>query len=107
MRVPCLIAAAILLAGCARRNGAALTAEQAQSVAVQLANSKAATLYHCRPFNNSQTARFTQGRWVWSDRQGYGMGDIEASVQLAADGSTNSVDVRVLDNRTMLQPRPF
>ena len=99
MRVACLIAFAIALGGCAARDGAPLTAEQAQSVAVHLANSKASTLYHCQPFSSSRPARYTQGHWVWSDRHGYGMGDIEATVELAADGSTNSVDLKLLDSR--------
>ena len=107
MRVASLIAVTVLLGGCARRDSAPLTAEQAQSIAVQLANSKASTLYRCQPFSRSQAARFTQGRWVWSDRQGYGAGDIEATVELAADGSTNSVDLKVLDNRAIPLSRRF
>jgi hypothetical protein len=102
MKVSWFMAVTILLAGCGNRNSAPLTVEQAQSAAVHLANSRASSLYHCEPFSGSSNVpHFTQGRWVWSDRHGYGAGDIEATVELAADGSTNSVDLKVLDNRAI------
>ena len=107
MRVICLIVFAVVFGGCAPRKRAPLSAEQAQSVAVRLANSKASTLYRCEPFGSRQAARFSQGRWLWSDRQGYGTGDIEATVELAADGSTNRVDIRLLDNRAILRSVGF
>ena len=108
MKASCLIAVTILLVGCGSRSSAPLTVEQAQSVVVQLANSKASTLYHCEPFSSrSQPPRYTQGRWVWSDRQAYGAGDIEATVELAADGSTNNVDLKLLDNRAILRSQGF
>jgi hypothetical protein len=98
----------MLLAGCGSRHSTRLAVEQAQSVEVHLANSKASRLYHRELFSSSsQAPRFAQGRWVWSDRQAYGAGDIEATVELAADGSTNSVDLKVLDNRAILQSRVF
>jgi len=68
---------------------------------VRLANDKATVLYHCRPFTDRQPAQFARGRWVWSDRQGFRQGDIEATVLLAVDGATNSVDLQLLDNRTL------
>ena len=89
-----------LLIGCeSSRRSASLTAEQATTVAVRLANDKAFTLYHCQPFRDGQPARFVAGQWVWVDLQGLGHGDIQATVQLAADGSTNSVDLKFLDSQ--------
>jgi len=78
---------------------ASLTAEQAKTVAMRLANDKAFTLYHRQPFRDGQPARFVAGQWVWVDLQGLGHGDIQATVQLAADGSTNSVDLKLLDSQ--------
>jgi hypothetical protein len=78
---------------------ASLTAEQAQTVAMRLANDRASTLYHCQPFRDGQPARFVAGQWVWVNLQGFGHGDIQATVQLAADGSTNSVDLKLLDSQ--------
>jgi hypothetical protein len=76
-----------------------LTAERAKTVAMRLANDKAFTLYHCQPFPDGQPARFVAGQWLWIDLQGFGHGDIQATVQLAADGSTNSVDLKLLDSQ--------
>jgi len=76
-----------------------LTAERAKTVAMRLANDKAFTLYHCQPFRDGQPARFVAGQWVWIDLQGFGHGDIQATVQLAANGSTNSVDLKLLDSQ--------
>jgi len=81
---------------------ASLTAEQAKTVAMRLANDKVSTLYHCQPFRDGQAARFVAGQWVWVDLQGFGHGDIQATVELAADGSTNSVDLKLLDSRSLL-----
>jgi hypothetical protein len=78
---------------------ASLTAEQAKTVAMRLANDKALTLYHCQPFRDGQPARFVAGQWVWVDLQGLGHGDIQDTLQLAADGSTNSVDLKFLDSQ--------
>ena len=91
----------MLLLGCSTstRNNVALRAEQAQALAVQLANDKADSVYHCRPFGLEQPARFAQGRWLWTDRSGHGYGDLEAVVTLAADGTTNSIDLKLLDSR--------
>jgi len=87
------------LAGCASpQHGTQLTAAKVGVVAMRLANDKADALYHRRPFESSQPAQFAAGRWFWTDRCGAGMGDYEATVELAADGSTNSVDVKFLDN---------
>ena len=95
---------ALLLIGCGSpRQGAALTPEQAKARAVQLANDKAAALYQGRPFQDGQPARLMDGRWVWTDTRGFGHADIQATVELAADGSTNRVDVQLLDNQNLLQ----
>ena len=82
---------------------ASLTAEQAKTVAMRLANDKAFTIYHCQPFRDGQPARFVAGQWVWVGLQGFGHGDLQATVQLAADGSTNSVDLRLLDSQNQLR----
>jgi hypothetical protein len=80
---------------------AALTAEQAKDFARNIANERARELYDCEPFWDGPPVRFVEGRWVWSDCRGRGPVDIEATVQFAADGSTNSVDVLMLDNRAL------
>ena len=86
----------------AAEKSASLTAEQAKTLAIRLANDKALTLYHCQPFRDGQPARFVAGQWVWVDLQGLGHGDIQATVKLAEDGSTISVDVKLLDSRNQL-----
>jgi hypothetical protein len=90
-----------ILAGCSTgmRQGTKLTADQADALALQLANKKALTIYNCQPFQNARTARFAQGHWEWSQRQGFGHCDLEVAVKLAPDGSTNAVDVKLLDNQ--------
>ena len=75
-----------------------LTKEQAKTIAMQLANDKADLLYHCRPFQNGEPAQLVAGHWIWIGRQGIGNDDIDARVELAADGSTNNVDCKVLVN---------
>jgi hypothetical protein len=98
MRTSCIIGFILLLAGCTAtvQRSAGLTAEQAQALAVQLASDKASALYHCQPFKSGEPARFVKGHWVWVGLQGYGQGDIQATVELAADGATNSVDFKLL-----------
>jgi hypothetical protein len=97
------IAAAVLyvfaLAGCeTSHTGAQLTAGQAGALAVRLANDKADALFHHRPFMDNQRPAFESGHWVWSESHGVGLLDYEAKVELAADGSTNNVDLKVLDS---------
>ena len=106
MRTLRIVVFALLLVGCNRSTppSVLLTAQQAQIIAVQLANGKASTVYHCQPFGDGEVPHFEQGRWVWVDHHGYGQGDLEATVELAADGSTNSVDLKLLDNRHILSP---
>jgi len=103
MKISVIAVFAFLLIGCeSSRQSASLTSEQAKTVAIQLANQKADTLYHCQPFQDGQPAKFTQGHWVWCDTRGYGHGDVQATVELAANGSTNSVDVELLDGQNQM-----
>ncbi len=104
MRTLCVIVFALLLVGCrtGARQGSSLNADQARTTALQLANDKAFELYHCQPFHDGPPARFTQGRWVWIDRQGYGKSDFEVVVELAANGSPRMVDLKLLDNRGII-----
>lgn len=76
-----------------------LNAEQAKSLAVQLANQQAHVLYQCQPFHNGPEPQFSDGRWVWTDRQACGESDVEATVSFAADGSSRKVKVLLLDSR--------
>ena len=75
-----------------------LTSEQATTAAIRLANDKAYALYQHQPFADGRPARIVAGHWLWAVRQGYGNGDIQATVELALDGSTNSVDLQLLDS---------
>ena len=89
MKTSRIILFALLLVGCtSTHQTVSLTADQAKAVAIQLANEKAAVTYHSQPFHDGQPPSFVAGHWTW--RQ-LGTGDIEATVELAADGSTNSV----------------
>lgn len=105
MRMSAFIIFALLLAGCKSsqpESASSLTSAQATALAMRLANDKADALYHHRPFQDGRPAQFVTGKWVWTDGCGVALLDYEASVKLAADGSTNSVDVQLLDN--MLRP---
>ena len=100
---------ALLLAGCAREAVyqtspptpamAILTAEQAGELARQLANEKAKELYTREPFRESHPARLVENSWTWFDRRAYGLGDMEASIRFAPDGSARQVEVLLLDSR--------
>jgi hypothetical protein len=76
----------------------ALTAEQAAALAQKMANEKAQSLYGIAPFSNRATAEFTHGSWAWHELQGWGSGDIEATVSFEADGAKPSVSVKRLDS---------
>jgi hypothetical protein len=90
----------VLLAGCASpRQSTYITPDQAKTLAVNLSNDKAFTVYGCRPFHDGEPAIFIDGRWVWSDLGGVAAYDVEASVELAADGSTNRVELKALYNK--------
>lgn len=100
MKTSLLVIFTALLIGCqSSRPGAPLSAGQAGKLAVQLANESAFTLYHCQPFVTGQPAQLTGGHWRWSERQGFGHGDIHATVELAANGSTNKVSLQLLTNQ--------
>ena len=73
----------------------ALSANQAARLAIQLANTKAQATYQRQPFHDGQPASFVAGHWVWRE---LAPGDFEATVELSADGSTNSVAINILSN---------
>ena len=102
MKTSLIVILAFGLVGCeSSQRSASLTTEQATLTAVRLANAKAATLYQHQPFVARQPARFVMGHWLWEARQGFGRGDIQATVELAADGSTNSITLQLFDSRNM------
>ena len=70
-----------------------MTSNEAGSLAEHLANEKAQALYNCQPFRNSPPARFVRDHWTWHRLQAQGLGDIEATVELAADGAEPKVTV--------------
>jgi len=98
-----IIALGLLFVGCssAPPRPVALTADRATLLACQLANQEALTLYDCQPFSDGSPARFVQGRWVWGERRGWGYGDIEASVTLAADGSKPAIEVTYVQSTVL------
>jgi hypothetical protein len=97
MKTSLIVVLGFMLIGCeSSRQSASLTADQAKAVAIRLANEKAAATYHSQPFHDGQPPSFVAGHWTW--RQ-LGTGDIEATVELAADGSTNSVTINQLVDR--------
>ena len=103
MRARHFIPIALVLAGCSSagtHRAPTLNADQARTLARQLANERARSAYGLQPFWNGAPARFVHGRWVWNDRRAYGIGDVEATVSFAADGSSREVDVLLLDTRT-------
>jgi hypothetical protein len=107
MKTSCSIIFAFLLAGCASTyQSASLDGNQAASVALRLANDKASRLYRHQPFADGQPAQFVAGHWLWVERQGFGRGDIQATVELAADGSTNNVDLQLFDSQNPYQSSP-
>ena len=98
-----MVISAFLLVGCASKShNASLTAEQAKSDAMRLANDKASVFYHCQPFRDGKPAQLEAGHWVWVGRQGYGHGDFQATVELAANGSTNKVDLQLFNSQDPL-----
>jgi hypothetical protein len=99
MKTSLIIILAFLLVGCTGSGQrTSLTSEQAVTLALRLANDKADTVFHHRPFQGSQPARFEGGRWVWTESRGAGIEEFQAHVEVSADGSTNSVDIQLLDN---------
>ena len=100
MKTSLILVFALIFVGCeSSRQGAPITADQAKTLAMRLANDKASALYQHQPFVVGQPAQFVAGHWLWVARQGFGQGDIEATVALAADGSTNNVDLKLFDSQ--------
>jgi hypothetical protein len=96
MKTSLLLVLAFILLGCeSSRQTAGLTADQAKTLAIRLANDKTASIYLGQPFHDGQPATFVSGHWIWKE---LAPGDIEATVELAADGSTNSVAINYLSN---------
>jgi hypothetical protein len=103
MKISLILAFAFIFVGCeSSRQGASLTADQANTLAMRLANDKASTLYQHQPFVVGQPAQFVAGHWLWVSRQGFGRGDIQATVELAMDGSTNQVELQLFDSQNPL-----
>jgi hypothetical protein len=100
MKTSLILIFAFIFVGCeSSRQSASLTADQAKTLAMRLANDKVATLYHSRPFVAGQPAQIVAGHWLWGARQGFGRGDIQATVEVAMDGSTNHVDLQIFDSQ--------
>jgi len=98
-----ILVLALALAGCTKPpHSATLSAEQAGTLAQRLANEKAQTLYNCQPFRDGPPAEWVAGYWVWSDLRAHGGGDIEATVEFAADGAGPKVNVVLIDSRPLL-----
>jgi hypothetical protein len=105
MKTSLIVVLAFLLIGCeSSRQSASLTTEQATTIAMRLANDKASALYQHQPFVAGRPAQFVAGRWLWVARQGFGRGDIQATVELAADGSTNNVGLQLFDSQNKFDP---
>lgn len=104
MKKSFIVIFALVLVGCASSHQtASLNAEQAKILALQLANDKASSVYHCRPFHDGQPARFKEGHWVWTDKCGLGRGDIQAEVELASNGQARKVDVMYMTTQPILR----
>ena len=102
MKTACLLILTILLAGCAgTKPTASLTPEQVKAIALRLANEKAFATYHCEPFRDGKPARFTNGHWIWVEQEGIGLSDVQATVELAADGSARKVEVDLLNSQNL------
>ena len=102
MKIRHLIPLVLVLVGCSNPTAqrlTSLTPEQARVIARELANKKAHALYGSQPFSDGASARIIQGGWIWNDKKGCGLGDMEATVILTLDGSAQSVNVMLLDSR--------
>ena len=101
MRTPYSILFALALVGCTAggSHNATLTADQAENLARKLANERSQALFRSQPFREGTPAQFVEGHWLWHDQRGQGNGDVEATVEFAADGTEPSVDVTFLDGR--------
>jgi hypothetical protein len=108
MKTRYLVPLALALLGCSSTTPrtTTLTAEQAGDLAQRLANEKAQTLFSYQPFRNGPPAQFVQGHWVWHQLQGHGQGDLEASVEFAANGTAPKVKVVRLVSRNSPRTLP-
>ncbi|MGA3265828.1 MAG: hypothetical protein ABSE16_03290 [Verrucomicrobiota bacterium] len=105
MKTSLILVLAFVFVGCeSSRQSASLTADQAETLAMRLANDNAATLYHSRPFVAGQPAQIVAGHWLWVVQQGFGLGDIQATVEVAMDGSTNHVDLQIFTSQNPVGP---
>ena len=94
MRTLFVILSVLLFAGCeSSPKSATLTAEQATSLAIRLANDKAREQGFYGSFTNGQPADFVAGHWIWHSHVETPGRRYDATVELAADGSTNRVIV--------------
>jgi uncharacterized protein YcfL len=113
MKISWAIILALLFVGCSSTRqsptstSTSLTSLQATTLAMKLANDKASAAYNCHPFKKQEPILFLQGHWLWIGREGLGHGDIQATVDLAADGSTNNVVLQLLSNQYFLKGGPF
>ena len=99
MKTSIIIICAVLLVGCkSSQSSAQLDEPQAQTRALRLANDKAYELFQRRPFQDGNAAKFESGHWVWKELT---RGDFEAEVEMAPDGSTNSVTVNWLVDQAL------
>ena len=104
MKTSLVVVLAFILVGCkSSQQSASLTTEQATITATRLANDKASALYQHQPIVAGQPAQFVAGHWLWVARHGFGSGDIQATVELAADGSTNKVDLQLFDSKNIFK----
>ena len=106
LKILLVIVSTFLIVSCvSTQRSALLTAKQAKIVALRLANDTASKIYHCQPFRDGEPVRFVAGHyWVWTDLRGYGKVDFQVTVELAADGSTNSVEIKLLDSQRVSGP---
>ena len=100
MKTKYLIPLVAFMVGCrsTATRTATLTSDKAGSLAQQLANEKAQTLYQCQPFQKAQPAQLIEGHWVWRQIQGQGRGDLEAKVEFKSDGTDPKVTLTRLEN---------
>ncbi len=74
--------------------------EEAEVLALQLANAKAQAIYGVEPFRSGTNPTLTWvGRWVWQNSQSISDGEIEALVSFGANGSNRVVTVSSPKNR--------
>src|SRR5215471_21551508 len=100
MKIKYLIPLVAFMVGCSSTapRTANLTSDKAGSLAQQLANEKAQSLYHCQPFQKAEPAQLIEGHWLWHQIRGQGRGDLEAKVEFRADGADPKVILTRLES---------